>query len=130
MKVISNIIALVAALSAVAFFASLATIIFNNEIRADPASFPYVFISIGCFLNTYALLILAAVFILLLVNAILRTKATPLTSSSETFKSRWKKALFSDDNQTTVGYFISTLISTGLVLFFISQLSYGLNHCG
>ena len=116
-------------LASLIFIAAVTAIIFSDQLRTDAASLPHVVISVGCNLNSYALYLLTITFLLLFLEIGLKRRVVQSAGQSARFMERWKKILLLEFEASPYIYLVSTLSRGVLVLFFISQLSYLLNHC-
>lgn len=129
MKTLSKVVSIIIAFVSVAFLASMASIVFSEQIRADKNSFPYSFVSAGCFLDTYAVYILCSVFVFIGIEMALKVGEVSRKDDAANSLSKWKRILTSHGDETPLMSMASTLMRLMLVLFFISQLSFHVNHC-
>lgn len=124
-KLLSGLLVLIS----LAFVVSVTAIIFSDQLRTEATSFPHAIIALGCNLNHYALHLLVLAFLLLFLEIGLKRKVIQLAGHPDGFFDRWRKILVLEYKTSPLVYLVSTLSRGVLVLFFISQLSYLLNHC-
>ncbi|MCU7960627.1 MAG: hypothetical protein KZQ58_11670 [gamma proteobacterium symbiont of Bathyaustriella thionipta] len=125
----SKITAYLATMIAVLYIFSIAAFLFSDEIRNDTDNRVHAVISAGCFLDHYAVYFLLGVFAFAGWELWLRKKIMQPLLTGVTGLSRWKRIVSDENSKLPAVQLLASLSRLMLILFFVSQLSYQINHC-
>lgn len=86
-------------------------------------------ISLGCYLRTFAIPLLLTVFVLQAIELGIRLQGLSVHKPALKGMQKWRRVFAEDLNSSMMGQVLASTSGLLLVVFFISQLSYLLNHC-